>query len=70
MTEIRWTSGQEEYTVAEIEYMLSSQRAMIYNDLKSLLANYAHNLSGISGVLTSEGKEVLAYLSNPRTVEI
>lgn len=33
MTEIRWQSGKEEYTVSEIEHMLQSQRAMIYNDI-------------------------------------
>ena len=59
-TEIRWRSGKEEYTVQEIEYMLQSQRAMIFNDVNRMLHH----------ARTKSEKEIVAYLKNPRKVEI
>lgn len=58
--EIRWTSGQEEYTVSEIEHMLQSQRAMIYNDVNRMIHH----------TRTKAEEEIVAYLKDPRKVEI
>lgn len=64
-TEIRWTSGQEEYDVKEIEYMLESQRAMIYNDVNRLL----HDIKDV-GKRSDEEAQIMRYLKRPRKVEI
>ena len=69
MTEIQWTSGKEEYSVADIECMIQSQRAMIHNDILHLLVNIAEG-EGLRGKLTSSGSQIMAYLKHPRTVEI
>ena len=59
-TEFRWRSGKEEYTVSEIEYMLQSQRAMIYNDVNKMLH---HTRTGTEEV-------IIEYLKDPRKLEI
>jgi len=64
-TEIRWSSGQDEYTVSEIEYMLQSQRAMIYNDINHLIRQQKG-----SGKRSKEEIEIMDYLRDPRKVEI
>ena len=69
MKEIRWQSGKEEYTKKEIEYMLESQRAMIHNDISYLL--YTSSMKkGVQGEWSEEGKDIMSYLKNPRTVDI
>ena len=64
-TEIRWTSGQEEYNVQEIEHMLDSQRAMIYNDVNGLL----HDMKD-GGKRSDDEIQIMKYLKRPRKVEI
>ena len=64
-TEIRWTSGKQEYTVEEIEYMLQSQRAMIYNDINRLIFQQKG-----SGKRSKEEIEIMDYLREPRKVNI
>ena len=68
MSEIRWTAGKDEYTREEVGYMLETQRAMIYNDIKYLLIKQAKE-AGLSGVLTKEGSEINSYLTHCREVE-
>lgn len=65
MTEIRWQSGKEEYTINEIEHMLQSQRAMIYNDI-----NYLIRQQRGGGKRSEEEIEIMDYLKDPRKVEI
>ena len=67
MSEIRWTTGQNEYSREEINYMLDSQRAMIYNDIKYLLLAQAE-AKGKLGGLTKNGKEIEEALKNCRKV--
>lgn len=61
-TEVRWTSGQDEYRVEEIEYMLQSQRAMIYNDINKLMQSLKVDQKHVI--------EILLYLRKPRKVKI
>jgi len=64
-TEIRWTSGKEEYTVAEIEFMLQCQRAIIHNDINRLIFKQKG-----SGKRSKEEIEIMDYLKDPRKVNI
>jgi hypothetical protein len=67
MPEIRWTNGQEEYSREEINYMLETQRAMIYNDVKYLLIAQAE-AKGKRGSLTKNGEEIAKALKDCRRV--
>ena len=64
-TEIRWTSGKDEYTTSEIEHMLQSQRAMIHNDINLMLIDQKG-----TGKRSNDEIKLMEYLKNPRKVEI
>ena len=67
MSEIRWTNGQNEYSREEINHMLETQRAMIYNDVKYLLITQAE-AKGKRGSLTKNGEEITEALKDCRRV--
>ena len=67
MPEIRWANGQDEYSREEINYMLETQRAMIYNDVKYLLIEQAE-AKGKRGSLTKNGEEIAEALKDCRRV--
>lgn len=67
MTEIRWTEGKDEYSREEINYMLQTQRAIIYNDVKYLLIAQAE-AKGKRGGLTKNGEEIVEALKDCRRV--
>ncbi len=52
-TEQQWLIGQEEYDRTEVEAMLSTQRAMIYNDVKYAMIEMQEK-KGIKGKLSEE----------------
>lgn len=68
MSEIRWTNGKSEYTREEIEHMLETQRAMIYNDAARLVnANCVER--GETGKPNKYEKNMLYFIKNCRKVD-
>ena len=67
MTEIRWTNGKEEYDRDEVYYMLETQRAMIYNDMKKYFIKEAES-KGLKGKLTEDANNALEALVKWRRV--
>lgn len=67
MSEIRWTHGKEKYDREEINSMLETQRAMIYNDVIYLLIAQAEAI-GKRGSLTKNGEEIVEALKDCRRV--
>lgn len=67
MKEVRWQNGKEEYSRDEVYYMLETQRAMIYNDMKDYFIKEAES-KGLKGKLTQEGSDALEALVKWRRV--
>lgn len=68
MPEIQWITGKDEYSRKEINNMLQTQRAMIFNDVKYLLTLQAKD-KGLKGKFTKEGNEIIDNIGNCRKVK-
>ena len=68
MSEIRWQIGKDEYFREEVEHLLSTQRAMISNDVKLELIDQAE-FWGFKGELTYDGKKIMKIIDNCRKPE-
>jgi len=66
--EIQWTNGKDEYTRQEIEDMLSTQRAMMHNDVIFLINSHCKSDEGHVRDLTKKEYEIMDTLKNPRKV--
>ena len=68
MSEIRWTTGKDEYTREEVSYMLETQRAMIYNDAARIVnANCTERKE--TGKPNKFEKNMLHFIKNCREVD-
>lgn len=65
---MQWTIGQEEYNRHEVEALLQTQRAMIYNDLNYSL-QAIQKRKGVVGKFTDEQSQILDHVKNCRKPE-
>ena len=67
--EIQWKSGKESYTPSEIEFMLQTQRAMVYNDVNSLIQEICELRSEV-GKMNEDELKIMGIIRNCRKVQI